>query len=91
MTIDNLCGIQIYNQLGFATGNSNLQIAIGGDNTGTKHRIELVNIEGKKVIFGDQFTGNNYEINSNLVPPGVYIIKVTSGDSEKTKKLIKFY
>ena len=47
--------------------------------------ISIFDVLGKKVL---QITISSRELNIASIPPGVYIIKITEGDTTATRKLI---
>jgi hypothetical protein len=47
--------------------------------------IMIFDVLGKKVL---QTTISSKELNVSSIPPGVYIIKITEGDTTSTRKLI---
>jgi hypothetical protein len=47
--------------------------------------IMIFDVLGKKVL---QTTISSRELNITSIPPGVYIIKITEGDTTATRKLI---
>ncbi|APZ46124.1 hypothetical protein BW723_07350 [Polaribacter reichenbachii] len=51
------------------------------------NKVEIFNLLGKKVISTSKLNNNNLDISS--LSKGVYLMKLTSGDSVATRKLIK--
>ncbi|MDI9256437.1 MULTISPECIES: T9SS type A sorting domain-containing protein [Flavobacterium] len=53
--------------------------------TAVDKEILIFDVLGKKVL---QTTLSSKELNISSIPPGVYIIKITEGDTTATRKLI---
>jgi hypothetical protein len=53
--------------------------------TSLDKEIMIFDVLGKKVL---QTTISSRELNITSIPPGVYIIKITEGDTTATRKLI---
>lgn len=53
--------------------------------TSSDKEISIFDVLGKKVL---QATLSTRELNITSIPPGVYIIKITEGDTTATRKLI---
>ncbi len=53
--------------------------------TSLDKEILIFDVLGKKVL---QTTISSRELNISSIPPGVYIIKITEGDTTATRKLI---
>lgn len=53
--------------------------------TALEKEILIFDVLGKKVL---QTTTSSKELNITTIPPGVYIIKISEGDSTATRKLI---
>jgi hypothetical protein len=53
--------------------------------TSLDKEISIFDVLGKKVL---QTTISSRELNISTIPPGVYIIKITEGDTTATRKLI---
>jgi hypothetical protein len=53
--------------------------------TALDKEILIFDVLGKKVL---QTTVSSKELNITSIPPGVYIIKITEGDTTTTRKLI---
>ncbi|WNM19897.1 T9SS type A sorting domain-containing protein [Flavobacterium capsici] len=53
--------------------------------TALEKEILIFDVLGKKVL---QTTTSSKELNISTIPPGVYIIKISEGDSTATRKLI---
>ncbi|MEO5776710.1 MAG: T9SS type A sorting domain-containing protein [Flavobacterium sp.] len=53
--------------------------------TSLDKEISVFDVLGKKVL---QTTVSSRELNIASIPPGVYIIKITEGDTTATRKLI---
>ena len=53
--------------------------------TSLDKEISIFDVLGKKVL---QTTISSRELNIATIPPGVYIIKITEGDTTATRKLI---
>ena len=51
------------------------------------NKVEVYNLLGKKVISASKLNNNNLDISS--LAKGVYMMKLTSGESVASKKLIK--
>lgn len=51
------------------------------------NKVEVYNLLGKKVISSSKINNNNIDVSS--LAKGVYIVKLTSGDSVATKKIVK--
>ncbi|MGL2962351.1 T9SS type A sorting domain-containing protein [Flavobacterium sp. RSB2_4_14] len=53
--------------------------------TSLEKEILIFDVLGKKVL---QTTITSRELNINAIPPGIYIIKITEGETTATRKLI---
>lgn len=53
--------------------------------TGLDKEVVIFDVLGKKVL---QTSISSRELNITSIPPGVYIIKISEGDSTATRKLI---
>ena len=51
------------------------------------NKVEIYNLLGKKVISTSKLTNNNLDVSS--LSKGVYLMKLTSGESVASRKLIK--
>ncbi|KXX70055.1 T9SS type A sorting domain-containing protein [Flammeovirga sp. SJP92] len=73
------------------TGNTSVQI--GGMNLGATTTLQLINREGKVILF-DTIDSNNitsaiYQLSDKVeLKPGLYVLKVNSGVLQDTKKII---
>ncbi|NME71351.1 T9SS type A sorting domain-containing protein [Flammeovirga aprica] len=73
------------------TGKASIQI--GGINQGTTTTLQLLNREGRVVLFdtieNSNITSTIYELGNQVtLKPGLYVLKVNSGVSQSTKKII---
>jgi predicted outer membrane repeat protein len=72
----------------FQVPNSKFQIYSGSNNI--KKQIEVLDLNGKVVLSLDNLgTGDQIEIDISHLPPGIYMVRISTGNSIITKKLLK--